>query len=140
MQHEGKGPIPLEAIRGLLLPMVRHIQAMHPTRILSIECDHTCDCLLVRMKNEEGTRSIGFAITRPAITTREYLKTFQGNVVGLLNAIALPQDVFDQLYPPEKTLEDAVDKNRTPAPAGGSEDKTPADHSGAIPGWDNFRY
>lgn len=138
MQHEGKGPIPLDAVRNMLLPMVKHIQALHPGKTLSIEIDKHNDCLLIKMKNADQTRSIGFAVTRAQIVARSYIPEFQPNVLGLLNALALPQDVFDQMYPPEQTLEAAVDRSRPSTDAGEGKGEPGPVVEEAPPGWDNF--
>ena len=109
MSEEGRGPVPLDAVRMLLLPAVKHMQAMHPNKVMTIECDVPNDALLVRMEDTNTKRKIGFSIRRHDITSRRYLTSFQPNVVGLLAALGLPQDIFDARYPPENTLEAAVD-------------------------------
>lgn len=120
MAIEGKGPIPLDAVRNMLLPTVKHMQAMHPGKAMSIACDPINDCLLVRLQDETTGRKIGFSIKRHEIVSRQYTTNFQPNVVGLLNALGLPQEIFDKMYPPENTLEAAVEHPRTAPDVGAS--------------------
>ena len=139
MPIEGRGPIPLDAVRNLLLPTIKHMQAMHQGKVMSIAIDNENDCLLVRLQDEKTKRKIGFSIKRHEITARSYINSFQPNIVGLLNALSLPQEVFDKMYPAENTLEASVEPSRSAPDVGASPDHIDTTGAGDDPtdlGWD----
>ena len=86
-------PLPLGAIRDLLLPCLYGERGQHPELDFDIKIDRTTSSLLITGRNTKTNKYLGFAITRGEIENKRYMKSFMPSLRNLSKLLLDPSTV-----------------------------------------------